>query len=324
MLALRINEHKPVSELAVSEVSKPGTALGDVLVEIRAAGINPSDVISAEGRFPHSVLPRILGRDFAGVVVEGPDELVGKDVCGSGGDLGISRDGTHAEYLSIPAGGVVIRPGNLSAEQAASIGVPFTTAWMATVERGGLKEGEWVAIVGANGAVGSACVQIASALRANVIAIVRDSSLDEQIDRVKVAAIAHLDKGDLTGIVQSLTAGKGIDLAINGVGGNVFQPLFDCLALFGRMSIFSIIGGRDVDLNLQALYRRNITLHGVNSVDFDATESATILRKMVPMIESGALIAPDPVRRLPLSMASEAYQTISEGKTVLAPDRFFK
>jgi NADPH:quinone reductase-like Zn-dependent oxidoreductase len=195
---------------------------------------------------------------------------------------------------------------------------------MATVDRGGVKTSEWVAIVGANGAVGSASTQIAAAMGANVIAVVRDSSLDDQIDRTKVAAIAHLDTDDLPGLVGTLTGGKGVNLAINGVGANVFPLLFDCLAPFGRMSIFSILGGREVTLDLQTLYRKNITLHGINSVDFDATESASILRKMMPMIESGVLTAPDPARRFPLSKAPETYQTISGGKTVLIADRFFR
>src|SRR5690606_28708669 len=112
--------------------------------------------------------------DFAGRVVEGPAEWVGADVWGSGGDLGIARDGTHAEQIVLPAEGVARRPANLTAEEAAAAGVPFTTAWHALVAVGKLAEGEWVIVSGAAGAVGSAAIDIALARDARVIALVRD------------------------------------------------------------------------------------------------------------------------------------------------------
>ena len=163
MQALKIYQHGPASRLTAGEAPEPILGAGDVMVKIQAAAINPSDVISAEGRFPDSPLPRILGRDFAGIVVEGPKELMGKKIWGSGGALGISRDGSHAEFLAIPKSAVSVRPNNLSAELAAAVGVPFQTAWVALVERGAVKSGEWVIISGATGAVGSAAVQIAPA-----------------------------------------------------------------------------------------------------------------------------------------------------------------
>src|SRR6201981_632978 len=73
------------------------------IVEIVSAGVNPSDVKAVLGGMPHAVWPRTPGRDYAGVVVEGPQQLLGREVWGSGGDLGIRRDGTHARYLVLPA-----------------------------------------------------------------------------------------------------------------------------------------------------------------------------------------------------------------------------
>ena len=102
MKAIYIEQHGTIDGLKVRDVPKPVTKPGNVLVKIEAAGINPSDLASFQGKFPGAVLPRIVGRDFAGRIVEGPATLVGTKVWGTGGDLGISRDGTHAEYLSLP------------------------------------------------------------------------------------------------------------------------------------------------------------------------------------------------------------------------------
>src|SRR3989442_103098 len=197
MQALQIDHHGPVSALTVRDVPRPEFSPHEVLIEIHAAALNPSDIASAEGRFDHAPLPRILGHDFAGRVCEGPADLIGQDVWGSGGDLGIWRDGTHAEYLAIPRDGVALRPRALSVEEAATVGVPFFTAWAALLDRGGLQAGEWVIIAGAAGAVGSAAVQLAAAHHAKVIALVRNASDDVRIDAQNVAAIAHTETNDV-------------------------------------------------------------------------------------------------------------------------------
>lgn len=133
MKAVYIQHHGPVTDLSVSDIPAPQPSRGEVLVQVEASGINPSDVAGVQGRFQHAVLPRVVGRDFAGHVSEGPSELVGAKVWGTGGDLGISRNGAHAEYLVIPVEAVSRRPKNISAEEAASVGVPFVTAFSALV-----------------------------------------------------------------------------------------------------------------------------------------------------------------------------------------------
>src|SRR5260370_16851957 len=127
MNAIYIEQHGTIADLKVRDVPMPLIRPGEVLVRVEAAGINPSDVASVQGRFPHAVLPRIVGRDFAGTVVKGPADLVGSKVWGTGGDLGIDRDGTHAEYLAVPTQAAPRRPGNLPVQDAATAGVPLIT-----------------------------------------------------------------------------------------------------------------------------------------------------------------------------------------------------
>src|SRR5271156_519910 len=102
MKAIYITQHGAVEDLKVSDVPVPSIGPGEVLVTVAAAGMNPRDLASGRGKFAPSVLPRIVGCDSAGKIVEGPAELIGIEVWGSGGDLGVSRDGPNAEYVAIP------------------------------------------------------------------------------------------------------------------------------------------------------------------------------------------------------------------------------
>ena len=120
----------------------------DALIEIAAAGVNPSDVKAAMGMMPYAVFPRTPGRDFAGRVIDGPRELIGTEVFGSSGDLGIRRDGTHASHLIVEAKALVPKPKSVSLEEAAGIGVPFVTAAEGFSRAGFPRSGETVLIHG--------------------------------------------------------------------------------------------------------------------------------------------------------------------------------
>jgi NADPH:quinone reductase len=248
--AIYIQQHGSPTDLKVSEVLKPSINSNEVLVKIAASGINPSDIVSVEGRFTGSVLPRIVGRDFAGTVVEGPAELIGTEVWGTGGDLGISRNGTHAEYVVIPVQAVARRPKNLSAEQASAVGVPFVTAFSAMFRLGQLKGGEWIIVSGAAGAVGQAAIQLAHAKGAHVIALVRDASERWVSENAGVEAVAQSDNGDLDAVVRQATKGRGADVALNGVGSPVLGSLLASLAVGGRQVVYSAAGGREFALDI--------------------------------------------------------------------------
>src|SRR5581483_6195355 len=145
----------------------------EVLIEIKAAAVNPSDVKAATGLMAYAVFPRTPGRDYAGVVIDGPAGTVGADVFGSSGDLGIRRDGTHASHLVVEAKALVLKPYSISLREAAGIGVPFVTAAEGFSRAGFPQRGDTVAIMGINGKVGQAAAQIATWRGARVIGVVR-------------------------------------------------------------------------------------------------------------------------------------------------------
>src|ERR1700761_7111486 len=147
-----------------------------VVIAVHASGVNPSDGKAILGAMPHAVWPRTPGRDYAGIVVDGPPALIGKDVWGSGGELGIRRDGSHATHLLLDAAHVREKPQTLSLIEAGSIGVPFITAYEGLREAGSVQPSDVVLVLGCNGKVGQATVQLAAAAGARVFGVARNSA----------------------------------------------------------------------------------------------------------------------------------------------------
>src|SRR5262245_32052558 len=174
MKALRFSKFGPPSVLAIEEVPRPDPREGEALIQVKAAGINPSDVKNVSGHFTGTTLPRTPGRDFSGVVVEGT-KFKGQEIWCSGPGIGVTTDGSHAEYVTIPEEALSLKPRALSMQQAASIGVPFITAWAAVARAAELQAGETILIVGAAGSVGQAATQIANWRKARVLGAARSS-----------------------------------------------------------------------------------------------------------------------------------------------------
>ena len=194
----------------------------DLLIEVKAAAVNPSDVKAATGLMPYAVFPRTPGRDYAGVVIDGPAGTVGREVFGSSGDLGIRRDGTHATHLVVEADAVVEKPRTVSWEEAAGIGVPFVTAMEGFRRAGVPKAGETVLVFGVNGKVGQAAVQIATWQGARVIGVVRKAETYEGHSNASIEVI-DASATDVATWVREVTAGKGADIVFNTVGDPYFQ-----------------------------------------------------------------------------------------------------
>ena len=155
------------------KIDLPKLAESECLIEVHASSVNPSDVKAILGVMPDLKWPRTPGRNYSGIVVDGDTELIGKEVWGTGGDLGMSRDGSHGEYMIVEAGSVREKPANISMFEAATIGVSWTCAWLGMVRGVNVRKGQKVVVLGANGNVGQASVQLASAVGAQVIAVER-------------------------------------------------------------------------------------------------------------------------------------------------------
>src|SRR5215470_275025 len=173
MLALRFDRFGDPDVLTVTELPDPVPAAGAAVVQVRAASVNPSDVKNVGGKMVGTVLPRVPGRDFAGIVIDGPREWRGVPVWGTGGDVGFTRDGSHAELLLLPVDALVRKPSRLSFEEASAVGVNFVVAWLGAVETARLEKADMIAIFGVSGGVGGAVAQIAHRIGARTIGVDR-------------------------------------------------------------------------------------------------------------------------------------------------------
>src|SRR5271156_2740216 len=212
MKSLRFIEFGPPSVLRIEEIPIPEPGEGEALVRVKAAGINPSDIGNVAGRFKKTTLPRTPGRDFAGIAVKGLDHE-GAEVWGSSPDLGIVRDGSHAEYVVVPAETLSLKPKSLTMAQAGAIGIPYITAWASVVNAAQIQPGETMLIVGAAGAAGQAATQIANWKQARVI------GADVMSDPIPGAEwVVNTKTEDLRERVLELTAGIGVEAVFDTVG----------------------------------------------------------------------------------------------------------
>jgi NADPH:quinone reductase-like Zn-dependent oxidoreductase len=290
-IALRLNAKAADAASLAPVIEKRALIRGptDVVVEIRAAGVNPSDVKAATGLMPYAVFPRTPGRDFAGVVIDGPPEWLGREVFGSSGDLGIRRDGTHATHLVVEAAALVKKPAGVSMEEAAGIGVPFVTAIEGFRRAGMPKTQDTVLIMGLNGKVGQAAAQLATWHGARVIGVVRK---DEAYEGHATGPIEVINSAttDVSARLRELTDGKGADIVFNTVGDPYFQAAHRSLALAGRQILIAALHPV-VEFNILEFYRGRHTYVGIDTLAFSSIASADVLREVLPGFAGGHLKA---------------------------------
>ena len=313
---MRLRSHRPSSSAHCRGLPN------EVLIEVRAAAVNPSDVKAATGLMPYAVFPRTPGRDYAGVVIDGPAGWIRREVFGSSGDLGIRRDGTHATHLAVEADAVVEKPQSISWDEAAGIGVPFVTA-MEGLRRAGMPDrDETVLVTGVNGKVGQAAAQIASWRGARVIGVARKREPYEGHASSEVEVI-DASATDVATRVRELTDGKGADIVFNTVGDPYFEVANKSLALRGRQILIATIE-RIVPFNILEFYRGQHTYVGIDTLGLSSIATGAVLRELGPGFASGHL-KPFPIRPgaiHPLEDAKAAFLAVagsSRDRVILRP-----
>ena len=303
-----------LDNLQVAELPMPVPKAGEVLVQVFAAAINPSDAKNVLGKMAETKTPRVPGRDFAGRVVSGDSHWEGKAVFGTGGNLGFGRDGSHAEFVAVPVEGLVEIPPEFSFEQAAAIGLEYLTAFAAIVRTGAVQNAETVIVTGTMGAVGSAAARVAAWKGARVLGTVRSSRDLGKRDDLSMVEWIDLESRPLPESVKELTAGKGADLILDVVGGPLFEPCLESLAQRGRQIAIASAGDPRVTFNLVDFYHKEARLLGVDTLKLSFREAAEILKSLLPGFKEG-IFSPPPVETVSLDEALSAYRTVYEGSS---------
>jgi len=323
MRALQFAEFGSVSKLRLIELPDPKPDSKTAIVKVAAGAISPSDVKNVEGKMEGTTLPRVPGRDYAGTVIHGPGEWVGAEVWGTGGEIGYSVDGSHAELIAVPTASLRRKPKSLSMEQAAAIGVTYLAAWLGLIEYAKLVSGETLLVTGAGGGVGGAAAQIGKWRGARVIGIDRQPLAKGSPAAGAVDDFFVLGDEPLKSVVRGVTNGRGADVVFDAVGGPMFEPSLEALARRGRQLAITSAGDRRVSFDLLDFYHNETRLFGVDTRHRDAVASAALLDALTPVFEQGAFKAPKIDRVIPLSDGPAAYEQVArgqaKGRLVLVP-----
>lgn len=285
------------TELTLTFKSIPQLKPGHALVRISYASIQPSDRLNAQGLFPHTTYPRIPGRDYSGVVLDVADmsgassSWIGKSVYGtSGSTLGFDTDGTHAQYCLIPQEALVEKPATMSSLQAATVGVPFTTAYT-WISKAQVTKNDVVLILGASGAVGSSATQMARAIGCKQV-LTAARRLESKPD---IVISSETPETILAKEVSAITAGKGVDVIIDTIGDlKLMSAAVEQLAVNGRYAWIAAPRGdasKKVTFDIFQAYRKEITMLGCNSAARTIEEMADYLRFLNSWIAQGSLQA---------------------------------
>ncbi|MBS2551677.1 zinc-binding alcohol dehydrogenase family protein [Catenulispora sp. NL8] len=323
----------PAQSLAHRSVSVPEPGLGEVLVEVHAAAVNPLDIANAAGLLG-SPLPMIPGGDFAGVVVsDGAHQ--GEEVWGSGPALGMAvgekRPGTHARFVVLPETWLSRKPECLTMTEAAAVGRSHFTAWQALINSLELQPGETVLITGGSGLVGQAATAIARWRGAEPIVVGRrrPAGVEHFIDISSTGAGStdlnptDINPTDIREAVLDLTDGRGADTALDTVGGALSEPAIRSLRSGGRMAMIAAgAPDRQASVPVSEIISRQLHLTGLATVFLDGADVAHIFDQLRPLFERGFLVPPA-AKTWPLDDAVQAYQAVLDGsagiKQVLLP-----
>lgn len=325
MRAIVVREPGGPEVLQVGEAPEPALRADDVLVQVRAAGVNRADLLQRLGRYPppEGESP-LLGLEIAGEVIAAGPDAAGRGPGGrtwAPGDrvMALLAGGGYAERARVPAAQALPVPAGLSFEEAAAVPEAFLTAWLNLFFVGSLKPGEVVVVHAAASGVGTAALQLCRGVAEVVLATASAGKL-EACRRLGATHLLARDEvpARLAEAVRA-AAGRGADLVLDCVGASYLEANVAALGLHGRLCCISTMGGARGTLDLGALLARRLSVLGstlrTRSAEQKARLCAAFAEGALPRFERGEL-APVLARALPLAQAPEAHALLAEGSVV--------
>lgn len=311
-----IREHGGLDVVRVEEIPEPEFADDEVVIDVRSAGLNHLDIWVREGRGGGRLSePRVLGSDAAGVVIATGSTVRGVSVgdevilnpglscgccewcnrgehseCVSFGIVGMSRQGTFAEQVAVPARNVAPKPAHLDFNQAGVFVLAQLTAWRMLMTRAQLKPGETVLIHGIGGGVAIYALQLAKLAGAEAIVT---SSSDEKLSRASRMGADHTINyrtvDDVAQVVKDITSGIGVDIIVDTVGAATWPIDFSAIRRGGRIVLCGVTSSAEAVTDLRALYWNQLTIMGStmgSNEDFRQMVEAVTAARLRPVIDS--------------------------------------
>jgi NADPH2:quinone reductase len=323
MIAIEIREPGGPEVLIPVERPAPVPAAGEVLIKVAAAGVNRPDVFQRLGRYPPPPgVTDIPGLEVSGIITEvasGAGSFrVGDAVCA------LVAGGGYAEYCAAPAPQCLPAPRGLELIDAAAIPETFFTVWTNVFERGRLQAGESVLVHGGSSGIGTAAIQLARSFGARVFATAGTAVKCAACERLGAERCINYRDADFVAVVREQTAGRGVDVVLDMVGGAYFARNLDVLAPEGRLVEIATLQGAKAELNIQTIMQRRLTITGstlrARPIADKGAIAEAVHRHVWPLLESGA-VKPIVYATFPLRDASAAHRVMESsahiGKLVL-------
>lgn len=325
MKALLCRALGPVESLSVGDIASPVPARGQVLLDVKAAGVNFPDVLMVQGKYQFKPpLPFAPGCELAGIV-----KALGEGVTHvKPGDraLALVMHGGFAEEAVADASGVVPLPDNVDFATAASFMFTYGTSYHALKDRAALQPGETLLVLGAAGGVGLAAVELGKLMGARVIAA---ASTDDKLEVCRsrgADATINYSSEDLRERLKALTEGRGVDVVYDPVGGEYSEQALRGMAWRGRFLVVGFANGEIPKIPLNLALLKGCSIVGVFWGNFTTKEpqaNAANIRELIAWISAGRL-KPFVSERYPLARGVEALQAMQnrrvKGKVVILPE----
>ena len=342
MKALQLVAHGSPGQFELRDVLDPVPAAGEIVVQVRACGLNHLDLWHEQGALPIPLrLPRTPGCEIAGTVAEAGEGVADwtasdtvaiqsnlfcgeceycrrgeESMCLNAVMLGVQRDGGFAEKVCVPARALVRLPQGVEFRAAAALSLAGSTAMHMLTRRAGVRSGDWVLVIAGASGVGSAAIQIARQLGARVIAT--GSTEGKRALCLQLGAESAIDISHPAWPVEvrRITNKRGVDVVVEHVGGEVLSKSFDCLARGGTVVTCGATAGQQVSLNLWPLFvkqHRIIGSYSRDAADLRATLDWAASGKLQPVIHA----------TYPLERGAEAFAALRDrrvlGKVLIEP-----
>src|SRR5687768_5501908 len=289
MRAVQVLTPTGPSDVEIREVEEPVPGPTDVLVEVHRVGVSFPDLLLSKGKYQLKPEPPFtLGVDFAGTVISGPGFEPGQRVAG------VNAYGGAAERVANPAMFTFALPDSVSFDEGAALPMNYLTAQFALAERGRLQAGETVLVHGAAGGVGTATLQVAKGYGARTIAVVSSEA------KAAVAKQAGADETVLLDgfkdAVMELTGGRGVDVVLDVVGGDVFTDSLRVLGTQGRLLVVGFASGQGIpQVRVNRLLLNNVDVRGVGWGAYAMRRPGYMQQQwaeLLPMMASGIVKPP--------------------------------
>ena len=322
MRALICDKFGSTMNLVIEDHEKLEPGYGEVLIDVRAAGVNFPDILTIEGKYQFKpTLPFIPGGEVSGVISKVGKGVTTREV----GDevFATMQIGGFAEQVVTSEHSAFLK-GGMSFEQAAGFAITYGTSYYALKQRAELKPGETVLVLGAAGGVGIACIQIAKAMGAKIIAA---ASTEEKLDFACEAGAdlrVNYSSENLKETVKEVTEGKGVDIIYDPVGGDLAEQAFRAVAWDGRFLVIGFASGLIPRMPLNLALLKGASLVGVfwgSWAGRDPAASKENFTTLVEMVDQEKF-SPLVTEVYPLDEFSDAFECISRrrarGKVVLS------